>query len=75
MLFQMTQICFNEPDNVTLHYIINIMTEKGAKMTHKRPEYWFYANYVWHLSEKCYYEHTMTDFVVWLSYYVPIFAI
>ena len=35
MLFQVTQICFNEPDYVTLHSIMNIMTENGAKMTHK----------------------------------------
>ena len=35
MLFQITQICFNEPDYVTLHSIMNIMTENGAKMTHK----------------------------------------
>ena len=37
MLFQVTQIRFNEPDYVMLHSIMNIMTENGAKMTHKIP--------------------------------------
>ena len=31
MLSQITQICFNEPDYVTLHSIMNIMTENSAK--------------------------------------------
>ena len=33
MLFQITQICFKEPDYVMLHSLMNIMTENGAKMT------------------------------------------
>ena len=35
MLFQITQICFNEPDYVTLRSVMNKMTEHGAKMTQK----------------------------------------
>ena len=31
MLFQITQICFNEPDYVTLYSVMNIMTKNGAK--------------------------------------------
>ena len=38
MLFQETQICFNEPDYVTVHSVINIMTANGAKMAEKRPQ-------------------------------------
>ena len=37
MQFQITQVCFNESDYATLHSIMNIMTENGAKMTHKMP--------------------------------------
>ena len=33
--FRSAQICFNESDYVTLHSIMNIMTESGTKMTHK----------------------------------------
>ena len=32
MLFQVTTICFNEPDYITLHSIMNIMKENGGKM-------------------------------------------
>ena len=32
MLFQITQICFNESDYSTLHSLMTIMTENGAKM-------------------------------------------
>ena len=38
MLFQITQICFNESDYVTLHStllryaVMNVITEKGARM-------------------------------------------
>ena len=35
MLFQISQICFNESDSATLHSIMSIMTENGANMTHK----------------------------------------
>ena len=38
MLFQITQICFNEPDYATLHSLMKIMTENGAKMTQKLPQ-------------------------------------
>ena len=75
MLFEITHICFNEFDYVRLHCIMNIMAENGAKMTHKNLHYWFQANTIWHLSNKGYYKHTMTDVVVWLSCYLYIFAI
>ena len=38
MLFQITQICFNESDYVTLHSIMNMITQDGTKMTHKMPQ-------------------------------------
>ena len=38
MLFQKAQICFNEPDNVTVHSVMKIMTANGAKMAQKRPQ-------------------------------------
>ena len=38
MLFQMTPICFNKSDYVTLHSMMNIMIENGAKMTHEMPQ-------------------------------------
>ena len=31
MLFQITHTCFNEPDYVTLHSIMNIIAKNGAK--------------------------------------------
>ena len=33
MLFQITQICLNEPDYVTLHPVMNMMSGNSAKMT------------------------------------------
>ena len=33
MLFQITHIRFHEPDYVTLHSVMNIMAETGARMT------------------------------------------
>ena len=33
MLFQITHICLTEPDYVTLHPFMNMMTEKSLKMT------------------------------------------
>ena len=33
MLFKITHIWFNEPDCVTLHTVMNIMAENGAKLT------------------------------------------
>ena len=38
MLFQITQICFNESDCAMLHSLMRIMTENGAKMTQKLPQ-------------------------------------
>ena len=38
MLFQITQICFNESDCAMLHCLMRIMTENGAKMTQKLPQ-------------------------------------
>ena len=38
MLFQVTQICFDVSDNITLHSMINIMTRNGAKIMHKMPQ-------------------------------------
>ena len=38
MLFPKTQMCFNEPDYVTVHTVINIMTANSAKMVHKMPQ-------------------------------------
>ena len=35
MLFQITHISFIEPDNVTLHSLMNIMAETRARMTKK----------------------------------------
>ena len=35
MLFQKTQMCFNESDYVTVYSIMNIMTANRAKMAHK----------------------------------------
>ena len=39
MLLQINQICFYESDYVTLHSDMSIMTENGAKITHKLPQY------------------------------------
>ena len=33
MLFQKTQMCFNEPDFVMVHTVMNLVTANGAKMT------------------------------------------
>ena len=38
MLFQITQICFNESDYATLHSLMRIVTESGTKMTQKLPQ-------------------------------------
>ena len=38
MLFQKTQMWFNEPDYVTTHSVINIMTANGTKMVLKMPK-------------------------------------
>ena len=39
MLLQMTQICFYEPDYVTLHPDMSIMTKNREKMMHKLLQY------------------------------------
>ena len=49
----LTIFCFNVLDYIGLHSIMNIMTEKAIT--------------IWYMWEKCYYKHTLTDFVVWLS--------
>ena len=38
MLFQKTQICFNEPDYVAVHSIMKIITASGTKMAQKMPQ-------------------------------------
>ena len=38
MLFQKTQMCFNEPDYVTVRSVMNIMTANGAKIAQKMPQ-------------------------------------
>ena len=35
MLFQKTQMCFNETDNPTVHFLINLTTANDVKMTQK----------------------------------------
>ena len=35
MLFQNNQMCFNEPNYVTVHSVMNIMTTNAARM-HKK---------------------------------------
>ena len=32
MLFQKTQLCFNEPDYIMVRFVMNIMAVKGTKM-------------------------------------------
>ena len=41
MLFQKTQMCFNEPDYVTVHSFLILMTANGAKAAQKMPQYCF----------------------------------
>ena len=41
MLFQKTQMSFNEADYVTVHSVMSIMTANGAKMVHKMPQQCF----------------------------------
>ena len=31
-------MCFNEPDYVTVHSVMNIITAKGAKMAQRIPQ-------------------------------------
>ena len=37
MLFQKTQMCFNEPNYVMAHSIMDIMTASSANMAQKMP--------------------------------------
>ena len=37
MLFQKMQMCFNEPDYVDVHYVMNILKANYAKMAQKKP--------------------------------------
>ena len=37
MLFQLTQICFNESDYATLHSVMNIITENDIEIKYKIP--------------------------------------
>ena len=73
MLFQKTRICLNQPDYVRVH--INIMTGNGHKKEQKMSQYCFQAIIIWHLFQKGYYKHTMTNISVWLSCSVYILAI
>ena len=74
MLFQITHICFNEPDFVTLHTVMNIMAESRTKVTkHCIAMVFSYCNSL--LLENGYYKRSMSDALVWLSCYVYIFAI
>ena len=41
MLFQITQIYFNKCAYATLHSVMRIMTESGAKTTQKLSQQWF----------------------------------
>ena len=75
MLLQKIQMCFNDTDYVTIHSVINIMTANDVKMTQKMQQKYFEDNAIWHLLEKSYYKHTMTNVAVWLTCYVDIFAI
>ena len=41
MLLQITQMYFNEPDYVTVHSVMNIMTKNGTKVTQRLPQQCF----------------------------------
>ena len=73
MLFLKTRICLNQPDYVKVD--INIMTGNGHKKEQKMSQYCFQAIIIWHLFQKGYYKHTMTNISVWLSCSVYILAI
>ena len=38
MLFQVTTICFNKPDYITVHSVMNVMTENCAELWHELPQ-------------------------------------
>ena len=46
MLFQKNQMCFNEPDYVTVRFVMNIMTPNRAKMAHKMFLSYYYLAFV-----------------------------
>ena len=62
---------FNEPDYVTVHSVLNIMTANGATITAQKNA----TIMLLILFEKRYYRRTMTNAAVWLSCYMYIFAI
>ena len=43
--FKNAQICFNEPDYVTVHSVMNTMTANGAKMADKNDAIMFLTYY------------------------------
>ena len=51
MPFHITPICFNEPDYVVLHSVVNIMAEKRTKMTKNGAIMVLVIN-IWYMSEK-----------------------
>ena len=67
----------NEPDYVTVHTLINIMTAYGAKRAHKMRNNnsrlfslincYKRVTFIYHLLEKGYYKHTMRKVGVWLN--------
>ena len=46
MLFQKTQMCFNECDYVTVHSVMNIMKANRVKMAHKMPQLFLSYHYL-----------------------------
>ena len=38
MLFQKTQISFNEPDYITVHYVMNTMKANVIKIAQNKPQ-------------------------------------
>ena len=75
MLFQKSQMCFNESNYVTVHSGMNIMTANGSKMAQNMPGKCFWTIFICHLLEKVYYKHRITNVAVSFSCYVYIFAI
>ena len=45
ILFQKTQMCFNDPDYLMSHSVMNIMTANGAKMAKKNATIMFLSYY------------------------------
>ena len=61
MLFQKTQMCFNEPDFVMVHTVMNLVTANGAKMT-QIAAIMFLSYYYLALVGKGLCKHTMLQF-------------